>query len=303
MCSKEILPSTEGVAVEKQELRDILLINSRIESPLCRQISKKIESIQHKSSGCSVFLTTYGGDPDEAFKIGRCLQTHYEDIRLVVASYCKSAGTLIAVAANELIMGDHGELGPLDIQVRRGEDSPARNSGLDFNAALSVVQNHVQKAYIDMLTEMLNKGASVNQATKAATQLASSIAPALYSQIDPIRIANMRRLISVALEYGGRLTAKSDAISLEKLTELITSYPSHGFVIDRQEATILFNKVSNLCDYKQELDFFNNNRDKIVNPQTESMLIEVQSSKLEDYKNDDSNNENSKPLQGESTKE
>lgn len=259
---------------EKMDLnRDIILINSPINAPLCVKLADKIEKLGNKSENCSVFLTTFGGDPDEAFKIGRYLQCHYKNIRLVVASYCKSAGTLIAISANELIVGDHGELGPLDIQVIRGEDNPSRNSGLDFNSALNVAQNHVQQAYLDVLYMMINNGASNNLATKVASQIAASIAPPLYSQIDPIRIAHMRRLITVALEYGGRLAEKSNSITIQQLTNLITDYPSHGFVIDREEARKLFNKVHNLDDCHEELKFYKEYRDKILTPKKEKDAI------------------------------
>lgn len=253
--------------------RDLIIINSPINAPLCIKLADKVESLENKSDNCSVFLTTFGGDPDEAFKIGRYLQCHYSYIRLVVGSYCKSAGTLIAISANELIVGDHGELGPLDIQVIRGEDNPSRNSGLDFNSALNVAQNHVQKAYLDVLSMMLNNGASNNLATKVASQIAASIAPPLYSQIDPVRIAHMRRLITVALEYGNRLAEKSKSISIKQLTNLIADYPSHGFVIDREEAVKIFNKVQNLDDCHEELMFYKAHRDKILEPKKEKDAI------------------------------
>lgn len=64
-------------------------------------------------------VATYGGDPNAGYRIGRALQHHYEMVTLLVVGPCKSAGTLIAIAANKLVIGDMGELGPLDIQLKK----------------------------------------------------------------------------------------------------------------------------------------------------------------------------------------
>ena len=50
-----------------------------------------------------LYLTTYGGSPDAAYRMTRYLQHKYSNGRviLVVDSMCKSAGTLIAVGAHD----------------------------------------------------------------------------------------------------------------------------------------------------------------------------------------------------------
>ena len=64
-----------------------------------------------------LILVTPGGDPDAAFKIGRLLQSKYAKISVFITGWCKSAGTLVTLAAQELFMSDYGELGPLDIAL------------------------------------------------------------------------------------------------------------------------------------------------------------------------------------------
>jgi len=36
---------------------------------------------------------------------------------LYVFGYCKSAGTLVAVAADQIVMSEFGQFGPLDVQL------------------------------------------------------------------------------------------------------------------------------------------------------------------------------------------
>ena len=69
-----------------------------------------------------LLLVTTGGDADPAYRIARCLQTKYERFFLYVSGYCKSAGTLVATGAHELVISDHGELGPLDVQMSKKDE-------------------------------------------------------------------------------------------------------------------------------------------------------------------------------------
>lgn len=62
-----------------------------------------------------LIVVTEGGDADAAFRMARCLQSKYEKFTIFVSGYCKSAGTLLAIGAHELVFSDHGELGPLDV--------------------------------------------------------------------------------------------------------------------------------------------------------------------------------------------
>ena len=63
-----------------------------------------------------LILETYGGDPDAACQIVNFLRARHPNGRLIlfVDGICKSAGTLVALGADVLIMSDYGELGPLD---------------------------------------------------------------------------------------------------------------------------------------------------------------------------------------------
>jgi hypothetical protein len=67
------------------------------------------------SDGLGVVLLSGGGDVDEAYLLARYLQRIARD-RLVVyvPRYAKSAGTLLALAGDELVMLPVAELGPID---------------------------------------------------------------------------------------------------------------------------------------------------------------------------------------------
>jgi len=225
--------------------RDVILISRGIDRELHYDLSLAIQK-DKRHDACTIFLTTRGGDPDGGYRIGRCLRHHYNHVRLVVPSFCKSAGTLIAIAADELAIGDLGELGPLDVQVRKQNEMLENNSGLDFNESMEAALQHVMRAFRYALVDIRGgTRISTRLAGEFATKIAASVATPLYAQIDPNRVGEMQRAIAIALEYGRRLNDLSNSLtSHDSLRSLVADYPSHSFVIDRKEAGTLFANVS-----------------------------------------------------------
>ncbi|MFN8162844.1 MAG: hypothetical protein U0R26_03255 [Solirubrobacterales bacterium] len=66
-----------------------------------------------------LMLHTPGGDVDQAERIVLLCRKRVGDaeFRVIVPDSAKSAGTLIAIAADEIVMGDPSELGPIDPQI------------------------------------------------------------------------------------------------------------------------------------------------------------------------------------------
>ncbi|MGF1620379.1 MAG: ATP-dependent Clp protease proteolytic subunit [Rhodomicrobiaceae bacterium] len=60
---------------------------------------------------------TPGGLVLAAMQIARALQAHPARVRVVVPVYAMSGGTLIALAADEIVMGEFSVLGPIDPQL------------------------------------------------------------------------------------------------------------------------------------------------------------------------------------------
>lgn len=227
---------------------DFLVVSQGISRQLHQAVTKCV--VEHQTEeNLTLVLTTYGGDPHGGYRVARCLRHHYKQIRLVVPSYCKSAGTLIAIAADEMGIGDLGELGPLDVQVTKPSEPQERGSGLDVMTALSSCADHAQQVYFSFY---LKARASLRMSPKVAGEVASQVVAGLmaplYSQIDPLRIGEMQRAMSITLEYGTRLNSHSSNLKDGSLDKLVIQYPAHGFVIDRKEAGTLFNKVSALSD-------------------------------------------------------
>lgn len=186
-------------------------------------------------------LSTPGGDADAAYIIARYLKREYEKFILCVYGYCKSAGTLLALGADEIIMSDRGEFGPLDVQIAKDDEIGRRSSGLDIPQSLEALSDQAFVVFEKQFTEIKDRSYGVIT-TKTAGEIASSIAIGLLSpitsQIDPLKIGETRRAINIAFHYGVRLNG-----DYERVARLVSDYPSHSFVIDFEEASDLFENV------------------------------------------------------------
>src|SRR5439155_25941589 len=68
-------------------------------------------------------LHTGGGDIDAGEKLISIVRTRVGigKLRVIVPDFAKSAGTLMALGADKIIMSDTSELGPIDPQVKRND--------------------------------------------------------------------------------------------------------------------------------------------------------------------------------------
>lgn len=202
----------------------------------------------------TLFLTTGGGDPDAAYKMARYLQDKYEYVTVVVSGKCKSAGTLIAIGANELVFTPYGELGPLDIQLTKVDRLDQLQSGLTIQDALTSIEDRaidkfhlVAKNWIEANQGLI----SFASATQAAAEFVSNLYAPIFARIDPEEVGARTRAMRIATDYGQRLALKSQNLKSQTLRLLAETYSSHSFVIDRQEAQTLFNRVRTASDAEQ----------------------------------------------------
>ena len=64
-----------------------------------------------------LILHSPGGSPEAAEQMLEYLRTQFDYIRAIVPLQAKSAATMIALGCDEILMGEHSELGPIDPQI------------------------------------------------------------------------------------------------------------------------------------------------------------------------------------------
>lgn len=203
------------------------------------RLSALLEARQ-KSRQVMVVLDTPGGDPHAAFRIARALGAHYERVEALVPRYCKSAGTLVILGASVLHMDDLGELGPLDMQVPRANESTGQGSALEFSETLGALWPQQLQRLPESMEALKAQGLPLERAALAAAHFVGGIYQPISEQVDPVNLVAMSRAMSVASAYGERLALKGQNITPTGVWQLVYSYPSHSFVIDRKEAQRLF---------------------------------------------------------------
>lgn len=196
-----------------------------------------------RGEAIDVLLCSNGGDIDGAYLMARELKRRFGHVAVYVPQLAKSAAVLFCLAADELVLGDLGELGPLDAQCdeRQQADFPLNTSRLGLFKALEQLQSTALDSYEDALQRVV-RGSGMRPSdagTKAAEVIASLFGP-IYGKIDPIRVADAARSLEVGSSYALRILARyrpeiPEAQRIPLVHRLIHSYPSHGFVIDTEE--------------------------------------------------------------------
>ncbi len=208
-------------------------------------------------------LVTKGGDAHAAYRIAQCLQEKYERFYFHVTGYCKSAGTLVALGAHQLVMSDHGELGPLDVQMRKKDELWAARSGLAVHDAMGALRQGMLTSFQDCFHRLTSKsGGALTSVTaaKIATDLTVGMYAPICSQVDPMHIGEARRAMTIAGMYGGRLLAEGGNLDMESMYNFLFGFPSHGFVIDRSEAKKQFRLVREQTTEEEHLAYMLGNK-------------------------------------------
>ena len=227
---------------------DIYLYSAPIDdtgfSALTAEIAKQRATSQRPN--CLLILTTNGGLANSAYQIARILQSTYSEFALYTPRYCKSAGTVIALGAHRIIMDVFSELGPLDVQLLNKDEIGNRKSGLLSRAAFDSLSDEAFQMFSkNMMGIKTSSGGliSFKLAADISWRLTAELMSPIFAQINPDVIGSDHRDLSIATSYGERLAKISLNPKARAVHKLVADYPSHDFIIDREEAATLFNKV------------------------------------------------------------
>jgi ATP-dependent protease ClpP protease subunit len=104
--------------------RDILVVAAdlnKVEAPITINYSDLLAVNDQlsvlKGEAIDLILETPGGSGEVAEDIVRLLHQKYQEVAVIIPGYAKSAGTIIAMAGDEILMGPESALGPIDAQL------------------------------------------------------------------------------------------------------------------------------------------------------------------------------------------
>lgn len=185
------------------------------------------------SKGLTLMLHTPGGVTNAAETIVAYLRSKFETFEVLVPTLAMSAGTMIALASNNIIMGRQSQLGPIDPQmgVGGGRTVSARSVVEQFDRAKAEVLSdqataHVWAPIVQSLGPALLQEAQ-NALDYSETMVARWLETGMCSEADDPRTTGE----AVAHHFNDASTHKS-----------------HGRRIDRDEARAQGVKVEDLED-------------------------------------------------------
>lgn len=183
-----------------------------------------------------LMLHTLGGDVDAAEKIaGLLLKTVGSDgeLRVIVPDCAKSAGTLISLAAQSIVMSDTSELGPIDPQIVTTAPDGTQTS-------------RPAQSYIDAHKEMIEQ---------IAKGLTGPAVDALIAKFDPVLLdmcqkasKRSRKFAEKFLQTGMFRGKTANITDIASKLDSNQTWLSHGAVIDVEDAQTIGLNI----DYRDE---------------------------------------------------
>ncbi len=127
-----------------------------------------------------LIVHTPGGLVLAAMQIARAVEAHPAKVSVHVPVYAMSGGTLIALAADEIVLGEFSVLGPIDPQIAglpaasivRARDAKPVDKVMDLTLVLADISekalDQVKRGAVEILTPQMEQAAAERLAEKLA---------------------------------------------------------------------------------------------------------------------------------------
>lgn len=177
-----------------------------------------------------LFLYTTGGDSIAGWGLVNLLREFCDRLNVIIPFKALSCGTLVALGANEIVMGRGGQLSPLDPSVSSPYNPPAPGQQPLGRLGLLPVSVEDMMAYLRLARE---EGKLQGEETLA------SVIRTLSDKVHPLALGAAYR----AREQGGMLASRlmeyheKDKAKISKVVNFLTKeLPSHNYLIGKREA-------------------------------------------------------------------
>lgn len=200
-------------------------ISTRVAPDVIRIFFRHLETLGYREK-VDLFLYTRGGDVLTPWRLVHLLREYCRFLGVLVPFRAYSAGTLICLGADEIVMGKLGELGPIDPSVA----NPFNPTDVANRTARIPVSVEDVASYVEMAQQLAN--------LKSEPSLAE-VFTLLSEKVHPLALGNVyrhyvliRSLARKLLALHGEDEAKAETI-VASLTEKLYA---HNHMISRREA-------------------------------------------------------------------
>ena len=175
----------------------------------------------------SLYLYTRGGDALAAWTLINLIRQYCDKLEVIVPSKCHSAGTIMCLGANNIVMTKQATLGPIDPSINTALNPQIEGAPPEAKFPVSV---EAIKGYIELAQDELDIKSDENM-TKILLALSDKVHPLVLGQVYRTRSQIQmlaRRLIVNQLK---------DREKIEKVISFLCSDSgSHDYTINRREA-------------------------------------------------------------------
>ena len=220
----------------------VLVLNADIGHDSFTKVVSALDNIGAQKA-LSLILNSDGGSIDDAFRIAKAVRANCEYLEVIVPDRAKSAATLISLAADKILFGRFGELGPLDPQVSDPASNAIQRSPLEIVKGLEFLRNY----YVGTFEVMVRSVVRLRRSRRDMTLSLDSVADLLSPIADPLyRLVNYRELgeaardLAIGEEYAKETMRRWSPLNEDQANTavdiLVWAYPDHGYIIDIDEA-------------------------------------------------------------------
>ncbi len=237
MSKKELLERLEekrGSRIVTYVTGDRQPFNARVAGDVVPLLNKQLEKFG-KCKKISLFLYTSGGDMLAPIRIVKLIRNHCDDFEVLIPYKAHSAGTLICLGADKIVMGKLGELTPVD-----------PSTGHPFNPQNP--NNHQKK--LEISVEDLNSYfLFAKEKAGVKDDQMNEVYKLLVDKLHPLSIGNAYRAYRMSKMLTERLLSLHVNIEQEKekvkkiVKEITGDITIHAYPIDRGEAEDMGLKV------------------------------------------------------------
>jgi predicted esterase YcpF (UPF0227 family) len=180
-----------------------------------------------KTERLDLVLSTRGGSVITARQIALLLHEYVQHLTIMVPYRARSAGTLLCLGANELVLGPMAELGPIDSQISSAGPPPAEAPGM------------ISAEEIRAFREMAEEWFGIEREEDRIQVLAL-----VAQRVFPTSLASFYRFDKLVhqtavelLEY--QLPDAEEGKRQQIVGQLVGGYYAHDYVLSRAEARAL----------------------------------------------------------------
>lgn len=184
-----------------------------------------------QSEKIDFFLYTNGGNTDSVWPLVSLFREYATEFNVIVPYKSFSAGTLICLGANNIILCKNGELSPIDPSTGNpfnpvDEINPNQRKGISVEDVSS---------YFDLARNPLKKNADPD-GDPISTSLAFEM---LTANVHPLALGMVNRSHKQIRDLAQRLINSHESIDEETLSKIVTSFTeerySHNDIFNRKE--------------------------------------------------------------------